>query len=231
MNMQRTPIIIIGMEHSGTSYLAEKLHANGVNMAGPWGFIDSGHGEDRRLWDLNKREWDRRVYADKQRRHRVGRRTELTRKWFHKMPSDKFMDELRDYYLDRLAVQAPGVPWGFKEPRISRLLPGYFDLFPEARYVCMLRNPYRIAITYEKMYDRFELPLSKLRKTQFVCDCVSWVTEVLCSVVDMRKDHNEAPPRWFQWTYDLKPEWMEVQNKALCEFMGVDLDFSDWRIT
>ena len=121
MNEQR-PIIIVGMARSGTTWLARLLHAQGISM---WDW-DSTHAEDGDIWGwlsaemlLNKPDYGMIPFAY--------------------IPSKDFLDRLRSYG-DRRQEEAPA-GWGFKEPRISRMLKAFLEVWPRGRYILCLRNP------------------------------------------------------------------------------------------
>ena len=114
------PIIIIGMQRSGTSWLARTLHAQGVEMY-DWDF--GNYAEDGDIWGWNSVE----MLANKVNQKSMP---------FEHTPSKHFITRLEAYadYRDK------GKPWGFKEPRIAMLLGAYAQVFPAAKYICCVRN-------------------------------------------------------------------------------------------
>jgi len=114
------PIIIVGMQRSGTSWLARTLHAQGIEMY-DWDF--SGYAEDGDIWGWNSVEM-------------MDNPPNQNAMPFTHKPSKHFTDRLEAYadFRDK------GKPWGFKEPRIAMLLGAYAEIFPAAKYICCVRN-------------------------------------------------------------------------------------------
>lgn len=113
------PIIVGGNGHSGTRLFAEILMARGVYM----GY--SGFSYSRKSKDLNIRA--------------------LMSRWMK--PYLLGLDEaserrMQSQFKKRLRLLLPVRPakWGFKNPRSMFLLPFYFDLFPQMKFIHVVRD-------------------------------------------------------------------------------------------
>lgn len=113
------PIIIIGLARSGTTYLARLLEKHDVKMY-DWEMLEC---EEVDIWAANSVEIQRN-------------KPDMAALPFRYAPSGKFIERLKEYHVKR----NEGHLWGFKEPQICCLLPAYFEVWPNASYVCCVRN-------------------------------------------------------------------------------------------
>jgi len=127
--MEEAPIIIPGLIHAGTSFLARRLIAAGGDM-GDWLNI---HNEDIRLSEIVETELMERGLNNPRDRARV---LSWSREWFQ--PSITCVDKLRRYREYR-EKRADG-PWGFKLPSLELIAPAIRDVFPEAKIVICVRH-------------------------------------------------------------------------------------------
>jgi hypothetical protein len=137
--------IVLGMHRSGTSLCAHLLHALGVDMAdeaAPSPNNERGHWERPRINDLNDE-----VFAH------------FGRSWND--PSHVLAlpeDWLDDQWLDRIRMQMTALlahglgrtaSYGFKDPRVARLLPLWRQAFAAAgavpKYIFCIRDPAQVA--------------------------------------------------------------------------------------
>jgi hypothetical protein len=161
------------MHRSGTSLCANMLHAHGVNMADDAGISPNnqrGHWERARVNDLNDeifalfgRSWSSAAHVlalpphwlDDPRVHRV--RTSLIE------------------YLSQCLASAPGMPWGLKDPRITRLLPLWRQVFAaldvRPRFVFCVRDPAQVARSLTAR-DRLALEQAEYRWLVYHTDAV-----------------------------------------------------------
>ena len=131
--MTLAPVAIIGMHRSGTSCLAGCLQDLGltlglVNTAAPHN--KKGNREDPRLWPVHDA-----VLA------RVGAAWDT--------PPTEPVAWTASEIADLRAVLADyddlSRPWGFKDPRATVLLDGWFEVLPDLRLVASFRHPTAVA--------------------------------------------------------------------------------------
>lgn len=148
-----TATVVIGMHRSGTSLLAQLLHASGVHLGdetdllGPAPDNEDGFWEHRGIVEVNDRlleaagwAWDRVPSPDVCRSARWDEPTRI-----------KAKDLVGSLW-------GSGRPWGWKDPRATITLPFWRDLVDELRVVIALRDPLEVAASLLK---RNGLPLEK----------------------------------------------------------------------
>lgn len=127
------PIAVVGMHRSGTSCLAGCLEDLGlslgaVNTAAPHN--KKGNRENTRLWPVHDA-----VLA------RVGAAWDA--------PPSEPVAWTRSEIADLRAVLADynelPMPWGFKDPRATLLLDGWFEVLPDLRLIGSIRHPLEVA--------------------------------------------------------------------------------------
>jgi len=114
-----SPIIVGGNGHSGTLLFAEILMECGISMGFP------NYSYDRKSKDLNIRY--------------------LMTRWMK--PYLLGQDETQNAKMQRafrrrlrLLIPFRGKPWGFKNPRAMFLLPFYRDMFPNMKFIHVIRD-------------------------------------------------------------------------------------------
>ena len=127
--MSRAPVAVIGMHRSGTSCLAGCLQDLGLNLgevntAAPHN--RKGNRENPRLWPVHDA-----VLA------RVGAA------WDNPptSPVAWTRDEIAALKAVLADYDAVPRPWGFKDPRATVLLDGWFEVLPDLRLVGSFRHP------------------------------------------------------------------------------------------
>jgi hypothetical protein len=148
-----TIVCVLGMHRSGTSLLAQVLHALGVDL-GPDEHLmrpspanPQGHWENEPITELNDE-----ILA------RLGgtwsRPPDLPAGW-ERSPA---LDDLR-VQARELVIQEFGDSecWGFKDPRTCLTLPFWQRILPPMRYLICLRNPVDVAFSLGR---RDEEPLA-----------------------------------------------------------------------
>lgn len=131
--MSPAPVAVIGMHRSGTSCLAGCLQDLGLNLgevntAAPHN--KKGNREDPRLWRVH----DAVLY-------RVGAA-------WDRPPAEPVAWTAREKAaLREVFDQYTGVPlpWGFKDPRATVLLDGWFEVLPDLRLAASIRHPLAVA--------------------------------------------------------------------------------------
>jgi len=210
MNENR-PIVIIGLEHCGTTYLVKKLSEAGVQMWGPDGY-DTGM-ECKALTMITANEINRAIGQG-----RMHTRYPFTYDVAKPRGGDfgLHLDVYRGLREDQ-AKEAGGVRWGCKEPRISRLLPAFFERWPDALYVYMERNLWRCVHTSWRRNVAWDA-WAKLQTLHAIAAQV-------CLRVRQWGHRNQV----FVWPYDVEDEALPVLNEAFCRWSGVEVDLvSDW---
>jgi hypothetical protein len=143
MGFPGTPVIVLGMGRSGTSYLTSFLGSNGVDLgsellapaaANPRGFF-----EDSEIvafhQSLLKRlrtipDWDQTI-------------GEL-------LPHQDLTAEEKEQALGILQRLAKPGLWGWKDPRTIHFIRFWLELLPEAKVIVPLRHPLEILYSYLK---------------------------------------------------------------------------------
>ena len=142
-------VVVAGMHRSGTSFVASLLHAAGYGMGERQLAADranrKGYFEDVDFLDLNRRMLRAAVPGDDAGHHDWGW-TESER--FDARAFEPFRSEA-NALVD--ARRAQGAPWGWKDPRTSRLLEFWHARLPEARYVLVYRFPWEVADSMQRL--------------------------------------------------------------------------------
>lgn len=150
-NAQRKLVVVLGMARSGTSATARALPVFGVqlgdNLMKAWpGINDKGFWEDLDVYELNI-ELMRELQADWQSHGPISLQ-------------DISADKLAAFRLRASALllqrTADGKPFGFKDPRTSRLLGFWRPIFDHLEldhgYVISLRDPLSVARSLAKAW-------------------------------------------------------------------------------
>lgn len=178
-NLVKSVVVVLGMHRSGTSVLTKALEVMGVSLSEnlmPEGeFNPKGHWEDLSVVSINDRLLSQY--------HALWSSPTLVEVNFDSQRVSLLLAEAVSLVQKR--VEEFGV-WGFKDPRTSRLLPFWQEVFKRAgidvKYVYALRNPLDIArslkrrdgISYKHsfilwlMHTLPNLPLLQSDKVEFV---------------------------------------------------------------
>ncbi len=139
----RKAIIILGMHRSGTSALAKVVNLLGVDLGKsflpPDSANPSGYWEHLHIYDAHE--------------HMLNR---LGRVWHSLFPFpekwwlDPIVDPYRERLIDILRTDfSRSDLWGFKDPRLCRLMPLWHSIFSEVgcepHFVYVIRNPVEVA--------------------------------------------------------------------------------------
>ena len=139
------PIIVLGVERSGTSVVAEMLHKWGA-YAGPSEKLHKadahaprGYWEFLPLWDL---------LAE------LGDFDAGTTWWdpnFQQRMKEKAADPVyRKKATELMAEMHKGGPWFWKDPALSHFLPFWKQIWGSAIYIITVRNPLDTAVSWQK---------------------------------------------------------------------------------
>ena len=148
MTKSKQPFIIIGMHRSGTSMITKMLRDLGLFVG--WDFSD----EYEALFFLNRNEkilnacgggWNNPTVINNLLNH-----TELRKKAVNLLYNDLNSIYLVYFLGPKLFIKYRSVfnldiPWGWKDPRNTFLLPIWLDIFPEAKIIHIYRNGLDIA--------------------------------------------------------------------------------------
>ncbi|EKO3628588.1 glycosyltransferase [Vibrio metschnikovii] len=178
-NPSQSVVVVLGMHRSGTSALTKALQVMGVSLSEnlmPEGeFNPKGHWEDLSVVSINDRLLSQY--------HALWSSPTLVEVNFDSQRVSLLLAEAVSLVQQR--VEEFGV-WGFKDPRTSRLLPFWQEVFKRAgidvKYVYALRNPLDIARSLKRrdgishkhsfilwlMHTLPNLPLLQSDKVEFV---------------------------------------------------------------
>lgn len=141
----KTPVIITGMHRSGTSLAAEMLHRAGLYLGKQTDWLPAddanpqGYFEHREFFRLNEEILLKGEGSWKRPPH-------LEPGWEKKDEYVEMQAQVKSLLKD-LAVR---FPWGFKDPRLSVLLPFYRPLLPDMKLVFCLRDPEEICASLKR---------------------------------------------------------------------------------
>lgn len=191
--MSPAPVAVIGMHRSGTSCLAGCLQDLGLNL----GEVNTeaphnkkGNREDPRLWVVHDAvlarvgaAWDRPP-------------TEPV-VW---TPTEKAaLREVLDHY-----AEVPR-PWGFKDPRATVLLDGWFEVLPDLRLAASIRHPSAVAGSLARRND-FSTETSLGIWTAYNRAVLRWRAATPLAVVDYDARDYEARVRTMASDFGLSAE-------------------------
>jgi GT2 family glycosyltransferase/glycosyltransferase involved in cell wall biosynthesis/Flp pilus assembly protein TadD len=180
---QRRPIVIVlGMHRSGTSLCSHVLSALGVDMADAIAVQESnekGHWERRQIVDLNDRileHFNRGFYTP---HHDFG----LPVGWW----ADPEVSAVRREIVALLAARMGEAPFGFKDPRTSRLMPMWLQIFGELKlepkFIICLRNPAQVARSL-RARDGLDPDIGEFRWFSYVVDCFRYTRKHATCVLE-----------------------------------------------
>ena len=159
VDAESSPIIVLGVERSGTSVVAEMLHKWGA-YAGPSeklhkadAHAPKGYWEYKPLWDLVAELGDFDTGAT----------------WwnadFQKRMAEKATNPVyRKKATELMAEMHKGGPWFWKDPALSHFLPFWKQLWGDAIYIITVRDPLDTAVSWQK----FIMPSNVKRTISFV---------------------------------------------------------------
>jgi hypothetical protein len=164
-----TIICVLGMHRSGTSLLAQVLHALGLDL-GPEGHLmrpspanPQGHWENELIKELNDEILERLGGT-------WSAPPELPPKW----EDQPELDDLRRRARALVAEEFGSAErWGFKDPRTCLTLPFWQRILPPMRYLICLRNPMDVA---------FSLARRELDPIEFEQGTQLWLTYVRAAI-------------------------------------------------
>jgi len=142
------PIIIIGMHRSGTTMLTKMLRKMGLFT----GWDQNDEYEAKFFFHRNEKilnscggSWDNPLFIDE-----MLSRTRLQKKIAQTLDDDLQSMKAINFlglklYLKYRSIKNLDIPWGWKDPRNTFLLPLWLDIFPQAKIIHIYRNGIDIA--------------------------------------------------------------------------------------
>ena len=153
------PIIVLGVERSGTSVVAEMVHRWGA-YAGPPEKLHSadvhaprGYWEFLPLWDLLAELGDFDAGA-----------TWWDRDFQQQIEKKATDPASRKKAVELMAEMHKGGPWFWKDPALSHFLPFWKQIWDDAIYIITVRNPLDTAVSWQK----FIMPSNVKARISFV---------------------------------------------------------------
>lgn len=211
-NPNRKLVVVLGMHRSGTSAITRGLQAVGVGLGDKLmpplaGVNEKGFWEDLEIVDLN-----------------VEMLATLKSDWhFLSAITSADVETLRAKgYVDRAAALlntklAQSPVYGFKDPRTSKLLPFWVEVFREIgvqpHYVLAIRNPLSIEKSLSKR-DAFDPKKSYLLWIDHVVTSLAYAEHERMLVVD----------------YDRLMQDPDSQMNRVAHFLGTKIDAQDLRL-
>ena len=175
------PIIVLGVERSGTSVVAEMVHRWGA-YAGPPEKLHSadehaprGYWEFLPLWDLLAELGDFDAGAT----------------WWDSDFQDRIAKKAADPAYRKKAIELmaemhKGGPWFWKDPALSHFLPFWKQIWGDAIYIITVRNPLDTAVSWQK----FIMPSNVKARISFVAmNLLRWqhmMTQILQHTEDVQ---------------------------------------------
>ena len=148
------PIIVLGVERSGTSVVAEMVHRWGA-YAGPSEKLHKadahaprGYWEFLPLWDLLAELGDFDAGA-----------TWWERDFQQRMEKKASDPAYRQKATELMAEMYTGGPWFWKDPALSHFLPFWKQIWTDAIYIITVRNPLDTAVSWQKFIMPAKVPV------------------------------------------------------------------------
>lgn len=145
ISSESQPIIVLGVERSGTSVVAEMVHAWGAyagvseKLHAADAHAPRGYWEYMPLWDLLAELGDfasGATWWDRDFQHRIGNYASDP---VYRTKATVLMSEM-----------AEGGPWFWKDPALCHYLPFFKDIWGDAIYIITVRHPLDTAVSWQK---------------------------------------------------------------------------------
>lgn len=200
-------IVILGMYHSGTTFLAKRLDELGVKMCGDRGYnvgeFTGLHYEDDEVVEKNYFEAKRGFVRDRR---------------FVWNPSKDYVKWVMDYKRRR---EAEGVPWGVKEPRMALLSKVWLDKFRNCKLILCHRSPIRVSYTKVTKYKEDQHNPMNVQSTY---------SHTFATVLDNYNWLKGRKMPLFVFDYDANKNGHDRQNSALNKYLGFDFNYlEEWK--
>ena len=211
INAENHPIIVLGVERSGTSVVAEMVHRWGAYAGAPETLhkVDvhapRGYWEFLPLWDL---------LAE------LGDFASGVTWWdcdFQQRIEDKAANPVYKTKATELMSQMyKGNPWFWKDPALSHFLPFWKQIWGDATYIITVRNPLDIALSWQK----FIMPSNVKVSISFVAmNLLRWQ-----HMITLILQHTEDTQHRLFLSYEDIMSKPRVQAERLAEFLNSKFD-------
>lgn len=179
-------VIVVGIHACGTRFIAKALHDSGIPM---WHERPTeAHYEDLEILDLN-----------------IAELAKHGKDWFDESVgmqySHEFMTALYNYKAKRT-----GEIYGFKEPRIAMLIGAYKKVWPDAKWICCVRNPLDAAKSHAKH--------GRLKDTK---------QAIITFTDNLNRIANHVVPHYFNYDGN-----MEEEEQRLSEYIGYKVELAKY---
>ena len=145
INAENHPIIVLGVERSGTSVVAEMVHRWGAYAGASETLHEADAHAPRGYWEFLPL-WD--LLAE------LGDFASGATWWDHDFQQrieDKAADPVYRTKATKLMSQMhKGGPWFWKDPALSHFLPFWKQIWGDAIYIITVRNPLDTAVSWQK---------------------------------------------------------------------------------
>ena len=146
ISSESSPIVVLGTERSGTSVVAEMVQRWGAYAGAPEKLHKADAHSPRGYWEFLPL-WD--LLAE------LGEFASGCTWWepdFQQRMEDKASDPIYRAKATELMSEmySGGGPWFWKDPAIAHFLPFWKRIWGEAVYVITVRNPYDVAVSWQK---------------------------------------------------------------------------------
>ena len=139
------PIIVLGVERSGTSVVAEMVHRWGAYAGAPEMLHEADAHAPRGYWEFLPL-WD--LLAE------LGDFASGATWWdcdFQQRIKNKAADPAyRTKAIELMSQMDKGRPWFWKDPALSHFLPFWKQIWGDAIYIITVRNPRDTAVSWQK---------------------------------------------------------------------------------
>lgn len=155
-----SPVIIIGAHRSGTTATTRALELLGLQIGQR---LDS-HRESKRLQQMHEQYLQTHSAAWHHPDHFLNG---LEKSGGEQDCADYLRAQLQKQFFDifgyrhnlagwwQRARLKRGAAWGWKEPRTTLFAPGWLQIFPEARFIDVVRHPLAVALSIREREQRF----------------------------------------------------------------------------
>ena len=208
INVENHPIIVLGVERSGTSVVAEMLHRWGAYAGAPEMLHEADAHAPRGYWEFLPL-WALLV--------ELGGDFASGATWwdrdFQQRIKAKAADPVyRTKAIELMSQMDKGGPWFWKDPALSHFLPFWKQIWGDAIYIITVRNPLDTAVSWQK----FIMPSNVRVRISFVAmNLLRW-QHMMTLILQHTED---AQHRLFLGYEDIMRQ-PRVQAKRLAEFLN-----------
>ena len=207
INVENHPIIVLGVERSGTSVVAEMVHRWGAYAGASETLHEAdvhaprGYWEFLPLWDLLAELGDFASGA-----------TWWDRDFQQRIKAKAADPVYRTKAIELMSQMDKGGPWFWKDPALSHFLPFWKQIWGDAIYIITVRNPLDTAVSWQK----FIMPSNVKVRISFVAmNLLRW--QHMMTLILQHTE--EAQHRLFLGYEDIMRQ-PRVQAKRLAEFLN-----------